>query len=269
MTSTEDAAHGFGDDLRRFRRQSGFSQQQLADAIPMSQSMISDIERGRVAPKWEHVERIDRVLTTRGRVAASWKLRFNAHQVPPWVKEVSQLEQRAACIRDYHPLVVPGLLQTEAYARATIRAGNMNATPEQVNALVASRLERQRILASPAAPRYTAVIDETVLLRPTGGEQVMKEQIDHLVAASSSERTEVLTVPLKTKMHPGLDGPFRLLSVPDLGDVLWREVRRAGGPVENPDHVAEHVSLFADILGSALPAEESLSLMKQIRGELP
>jgi transcriptional regulator with XRE-family HTH domain len=269
VVSTGDAARKFGAAVRQRRTQAGFSQQQLADMIPISQSAISDIELGKTHAKRAQAARIDEVLTSAGRLLSSWESQYDGYQAPEWIRELSLLESRATEIRDYHPLVVPGLLQTEDYARATIRAGNRAATEPQVEALVASRLERQGILRAESPPRYLAVVDEAVFRRPTGGLTVMAAQIDHLLSTAESERIEILVVPLETtRSHPGLDGAFRLIRVPELGEILWFETRVSGGPVEDAAAVAEHATCFADLLGVALPTDSSYSLLRKLRGEI-
>ncbi|NYE45303.1 hypothetical protein HDA32_000423 [Spinactinospora alkalitolerans] len=229
---------------------------------------MSDIERGRTAAKRDAAERIDQVLTSGGRLVALWESQYDGYQAPAWVREVSELEARATRIRDYHPLVVPGLLQTEEYATMAVRAGNKSATAREVGALVRARMDRQEVLRGDLAPRYLAVVDETVFRRPTGSRRVMAAQIEHLLTMADNERIEVLVVPLETPMHPGMDGAFRLISVPEVGEILWQETRNTGGPVENPEHIEEHVNLFADLLGVALPAYASGELLERIKGEM-
>lgn len=264
----DEVARSFGAEVRRLRNQAGLSQQQFGDKIPLSQSAVSDIERGRSQVRRGQAERIDQVLTSGGRLVALWESLYDGYQAPAWVRELSEIEARATRIRDYHPLVVPGLLQTEEYARVAVRAGDKSASPREVDAVVSSRLERQQILRGDNAPRYLAVIDENVFRRPTGSRDTMARQVRYLLAASDNERIEVLVVPLETSMHPGMDGAFRLLHVPEVGEILWQETRHTGGPVENPAYIEDHVNLFADVLEVALPASASRALLERIEGEM-
>lgn len=262
------AACKFGAEVRRKRVQAGLSQTQLASMVPLSQSTVSGIELGRTNSKRDQAARIDQVLGCGGKLLALWESQYDGYQVPTWVREVSQLESKATEIRDYHPLVIPGLLQTEEYARATIRAGNKAMPEEELNGLVTTRIDRQAVFTSELPPRYVAVIDEGVFRRPTGGRHIMAAQIDHLLAISDNERIDILVVPLDTRSHPGMDGAFRLIKVPEVGDILWMETRVAGGPVEDPEALSVHMSLFADLLGVALPAEGSRRLLEKLKGEL-
>lgn len=264
---TDESARNFGLEVKRLRRQAGCSQQYLAEKIPLSQSAVSDIERGRTTAKRDQAERIDQVLTAKGRIVAVWESQYDGFEAPSWVREVSELEARATRIRDYHPLVIPGLLQTEEYARIAVRAGDKTASTREVEAVVKARLDRQELIRSDAAPRYLAVIDESVFRRPTGSKHVIARQIRHLLEMSDNDRVEVLIIPLETSMHPGMDGAFRLIHVPEVGEILWQETRNTGGPVENPAYIEEHTNLFADLLEVALPAHASRMLLERIEGE--
>ncbi|MFC3999057.1 Scr1 family TA system antitoxin-like transcriptional regulator [Nocardiopsis sediminis] len=263
-----DAARKFGAEVRRRRNQAGLSQTQLADQIPLAQSTISSIELGKTHTKRDQAARIDRVLTGGGKIIALWESQYDGFQVPAWVREVSELESRATEIRDYHPLVVPGLMQTGGYARAAIRAGNKGAADSEIDGLVAERLARQRIFDAELPPRVVAVIDESVFRRATGGPTVLAAQIDHLLSMMDRDRVEILVVPLETRSHPGMDGAFRLIRVPEVGDILWLETRVSGGPVEDADATSVHLGLFADLLGVALPVDGSRALLEKIKGDL-
>ncbi|MFC7328475.1 helix-turn-helix domain-containing protein [Marinactinospora rubrisoli] len=263
-----ESARKFGAEIRRLRLQSGYSQQQLADMIPISQSTISSAELGRVKVKKDLAGRIDELLTASGRLMATWEAQYSAYEPPDWYRKVPAMERRATEIQDYQPLLVPGLLQTEDYARASIQAGNRRAAVDHVEALVTARMERQQILRCRNPPFFLAVLDDTVLRRRMGGSETMARQLEQLREVSTWERVELLVVPADTLGHPGLDGGFRLLKVPDAGTVLYEEVRATGGVVIDPVLVDEHVSLMGDLRGVALPPDQSRALIEKARGEI-
>ncbi|MUL41738.1 XRE family transcriptional regulator [Streptomonospora sp. PA3] len=171
-------------------------------------------------------------------------------------------------IQQYHPLLVPGLLQTEEYAKATIRAGNRTVSADELAARAAERVERQQVLQrEPDPPFLLVVICETVLQRPLGSVQIMRKQLEHLHKASYWDNVEILVVPHPTWNHPGLDGGFRLLRLPGAGTVLYLETRATGGIFIDSATVDEHVSLLGDLRGAALPPDQSRTLIERARGE--
>ncbi|UOE19380.1 helix-turn-helix transcriptional regulator [Thermobifida halotolerans] len=263
----DEASRKFGAEVRRLRLQAGFSQTRLAETIPVSQSAISDIERGKTQVKKDQAERIDQALTAKGRLVALWKSQYDGYDPPDWYRKIPEMERRAVQIQDYQALVVTGLLQTERYARATMRAGDRLASEEQVEARVQARMAQQEILKSTQAPFLVATIDESVLGRRLGSPEVMREQLRHLCDASTWERVEVLIIPSSTWDSPGVDGSFRLLRVPGAGTILYREAGSTGGVIIDPEIVERHTALMGDLRALALPPDQSRALLERTLGE--
>ncbi len=140
-----------------------------------------------------------------GREAAElWPEPFRRRDLP-WFRKWAELEQAAISIRSYQPLLVPGLLQTEAYARAVLSTGGL-LPPAEVERIVAGRLDRQAILDAEAPPRPVAVIDEVVLRRVVGDRAVMAGQVAHLAALTEREHVQVRVIPAENPWHTGLAG---------------------------------------------------------------
>ncbi|GAA2703305.1 hypothetical protein GCM10010429_08990 [Micromonospora olivasterospora] len=127
----------------------------------------------------------------------------------PWFRPWPELEQAAISIRSYQSLLVPGLLQTEAYARAVLGTGGL-VPPAEVEEIVAGRLGRQAVLSTEAPPQLVAVIDEVVLRRVAGDRAVMAGQLAHLATLVELEHVQVRVIPAETPWHTGLAGPFVL-----------------------------------------------------------
>lgn len=265
--ASDPTARKFGAEVRRLREHAGLSQTNLATKIPVSQSTLSDVERGKLRIKKDIAERIDQVLTGNGRVVAAWETQYDSYEPPEWYRKLPLMEERATEIQEYSPLLVPGLLQTKSYAFAAIRASQRVATDADVDAKVKERLDRQQILNRDGPPFLLGVIDETVLRRRLGSPEVMQEQLVRLSEVSSWSRVEVLVIPSETLNHPGLDGGFKLLRVPEAGTVVYHESRAGGGVVIDPETVDQHVSLMGVLRGAALPPEQSRLLIDRIRGE--
>jgi hypothetical protein len=145
--------------------------------------------------------------------------------LPAWFSAFVSLEGEARTIRAYEPHYVPGLLQTEDYARAVLRAGSPHLPDPHIERSVALRLERQTLLTRPDAPVLWVCVDETVLRRPIGGPGVMRTQLDRLVEACSWPNVRLQVVPFAAGPHPAMYGPFHIFrfAQPELPDVAYVE----------------------------------------------
>ncbi|MFC4563110.1 helix-turn-helix transcriptional regulator [Nocardiopsis mangrovi] len=244
------------------------TQSQLARAVNMVQSHLSSIELGKKGTTGDQVKRLDVVLSAGGVLESRWQeLHERKNGYADWFAGTAVLEGTATDIKVNSPLLVPGLFQTEGYARTIIRYGDRTATPADVEEQVLGRLERQKILASDQGPIVTVVLDESVLRRNLGGDTIMKAQIEHLIEISALPRTTIHVVEMSSEYQPGLDGTFHLFTVPDHGELVYTETRISGYPVDDPEAVQEYVGLFGELRGAALSPAASRELMNQIRRE--
>jgi transcriptional regulator with XRE-family HTH domain len=257
----------FGQELRRLREQAGYSQGKLASEVPLSQGMISAIEGGRKATSEEYIGRFDVVLNTSGQLWRLWKTLNASSGLAEWARDVVRLQEEAAEIRQFQLALVPGLLQTEEYAWATLRAGQQAYSDEAIREQVQTRIKRQKILTSGKRLLYMVVLDESVLRRPIGGSVTMVKQLDQLLAASQRSNIIIQVVPLLTEDHPCLSESFQLIGVPEKDEVLYLEWRLSGTPIDALDEVQHYVRLFGELRGAALPPAASYELMERIRGD--
>lgn len=258
----------FGSELRKKRMHAGLTQSQLARAVPMAQSHLSSIELGKKGISGEQVERLDRVLSADGLLVARWHdLHERQDGYAAWFAGTAQLERVATDIKINNPLLVPGLLQTEEYARAIIGFGDRSASSAEVEEQVRGRLERQTILQAERGPLLTVVLDESVLRRRLGGNGIMKGQIERLVEVSELPRTTIQVVEMTSAYQPGLDGPFHVFTVPEQGQLVYTETRSAGYPVDDEESVQDYLGVFGELRGVALSPEGSRALMLEIRRE--
>jgi transcriptional regulator with XRE-family HTH domain len=214
----QDPSHStrafFGDELRYHREAAGLSTKQLADVLFVSASMVGHMEVGRRRMQPEVAELADRVLGTNGFFARRCNDARPAG-IANHFAAAYDAEQRAEKIREFAGTLVPGLLQTEAYARAVFRAVFPTMPGDELEELVRARVARASILDNPRAPDYTVVLDEAVLHRPVGGRAVMAAQLRHLVALIRNHRVRVHVLPYVIGAHAALGGPLQLLTCAD------------------------------------------------------
>ncbi|WP_189861324.1 helix-turn-helix domain-containing protein [Streptomyces poonensis] len=250
----------YGDWLKERREAAGLTQQQLADAAIMSRSLIGHIETGRRIPSKEDAQRLDTVLNT-GNVLSSFLPQENT-AVADYFETARQLEQQAVMIQEFAPCLVPGILQTERYARAILGTTFPPVSEEECDRRLVTRLERAKILDDPVTPVVWALLDEAVLRRPIGGPHVMAEQIDHLVHLAESGRVQVYVMPFALGFHPLLSNMLTLMWFEDQPPAVYGEGLYMGKVHDAPSVVQELQHRYALALANALPHKETLALLR-------
>jgi hypothetical protein len=199
-----------------------------------------------------------------GGLFARIQRRLSEETVMPWFREWAAIEQEAEALRWSEPLFVPGLLQTEAYARAVFRASGLQ-SDDEVERQIAARLNRQEILTRERPPLLTVVIDEFVLRRATGGPEVMREQLLHLAKLGTSlPRVRIHVVPASVGAHAGVDGPFVIATSPAGENIVYLECQRPGQVLDRAEDVNWMVEVWESIRGQALPQQQSTELILEI-----
>ncbi|MFI6991758.1 helix-turn-helix domain-containing protein [Nonomuraea wenchangensis] len=254
----------FGVSLREYRISAGLRQKDLAAVLGWSVSKISMVERGERPADGDFARDADAALHADGALLALW--RDTAHQTarwPVWLAQLVEIEQQAAMLRTWQPLIVPGMLQTPEYARAIFR-GKPGTTPEAVEQNVADRMQRQDVLQRENGPTLWAVIDEGVLTRPIGAKAVMAEQMAHLLALDDHPRVNVRVLPRDSWLTTGLQGAFILLSGPRMPDMAYLESVTLSQITADADRVLETKSRYEMLHGDALSRRASLQLIEEI-----
>lgn len=225
-----------GGQLRRLREASGISRDDAGYEIRGSGSKISRLELGRVGFKERDVadlltlygvtdetERATFLEMVRQSNQPGWWHRYS-DLVPSWFQDYVGLEESASRIQTYEIQFVPGLLQTEAYARAIASQGMPEAVDEEVDRRVGLRMYRQRLFNQPNAPKLWAVIDESVLHRPIGGRAVLRGQIEHLLEITKQAAVSLQVLPFDLG-RSGAEGAFSILrfAEPEIPDIVYLE----------------------------------------------
>lgn len=249
-------------ELRHARSAAGLSQEDLGKAINYSSSLISAVEKGQRPPTEEYLALVDRALGTGGLFGRLLKEVVSLDWAPVWLRDWIVLEREATLIRWFEPSLVPGLLQTEAYARAVLGWGGLMDAAE-VEQRVASRLERQEILARPKPPQFVAIIDESVLHRPVGGAAVMAEQCERLIADAQRPHIAVHILPVAAGGHAGLAGGFIIAKSDDM-QVAHVDNSVHAQVIEKRDVLDSLIPKWEALRGEALPRGQSIELIRDV-----
>jgi transcriptional regulator with XRE-family HTH domain len=251
----------FGAELRRVREAAGLSQDKLGERIFCSGSYIGQLESATRKPQLDLAERVDAVLETGGYFVRMWPMVVKSRHAA-YFAEAAELEETATSISQYVVTVAPGLLQTEAYARAVIRAANPLAADADVEFRVRARLDRARLLDTATAPRLWEVVHETALRIPTGGAVVMREQLAHIADLVRSNRILLQVLPFSAGPSPVTAGMFSLMAFDDAPPVAYSESGASGQLIDDPLVVTAYQQAYDLMRAAALSREASLGLIE-------
>jgi transcriptional regulator with XRE-family HTH domain len=263
-------------ELQRRREATGMSREEVSRQLEWSTSTVFRIETGRNRPQPGNVrallelygvtgpERDGLIQLTRDARKPGWWHSFRDVLPNPYEVYIG-LEAGAASIRNFEPVVVPGLLQTADYARATFRNGPRELDRDEVDRRVEVRLARQEVLTREERPRLWAVIDETVIRRLVGGSDVMRGQLNHLTDAAQLGKTTIQVVPYRAGAHAGTTGPFVILDFEELTDPTVVYVETLAGDIylEERSDVNRYTLAFDRLVAAALHPDESVRLIEQ------
>ncbi|GAA2240251.1 transcriptional regulator [Streptomyces ruber] len=265
-----------GQELRRLREQKGMTAEEVADRLLVSQSKISRLENGRRSISQRDVRDLCGVYEVEDlRVVDSLMQMAKDSRQQGWWHAFGDvpysvyigLETDAASLRVYDPQVVPGLLQTEAYAAALIDGALVEAPTADVEKRVKVRMRRQERISSPDYPlRLWTVLDEAALRRVIGGRDVMREQLQHLIKQSELPHVTVQVLPFSMGAHPGVSGQYAILEFPDTADssVVYIEGVTSDLYLEKAQDVQKYSVMYEHLRAQALGAEQSREFISKV-----
>lgn len=250
-------------ELRRQRTLAGLTQDELGERAHFSGKQVSAVELGTRPPREDYLAAIDKALDTGGLFVRLWSDLVKDDAAPVWLREWIEVEREAVLLRWYEPAFVPGLLQTEGYARAIFRAaGRM--TVDEIEQGVASRLSRQSILTAERPPHLVVVLDGAVLHRPVDGPPgVLAEQFTRLASCPDQPHIQIQVVPADTPVYPGLQGGFILATLPDGSTVAHLDHQVRAQVVNQTEDIATLQRTWELIHGQALSCRQSLHLLTE------
>ncbi|UJB42239.1 helix-turn-helix domain-containing protein [Streptomyces sp. A1-5] len=252
----------FGEVLKHFREAAGLTQEELARKIPCDRSQVARVERGTRVPHETSAEKCDELLGTGGVLKRLWG-RIDwypevAH--PDWFQRRADMDAVAVVLREYQSQVMPGLLQTEGYARALF---SDIASGEDVEERVRARMSRQQRFRAADGPLYIAVLDESCLRNVVGGAAVMGEQCAHLLAVGQRPNIRIQVAPAA---RVGLVRPktsMSLITLPDRGEWVYSESLNSGHFNDDPAVYARHSRAYDVLRADVLSARESAAVISE------
>ncbi|MGW7638880.1 helix-turn-helix domain-containing protein [Streptomyces decoyicus] len=266
---TTDSLRAFGAVVKAFRGRATLTQEGLARQVGFSAGTVASIEQGRRLPPPDFIERAERVLDSFGVLRAMATQLARQPGLAAWFRQWARLEEQAISLYTYECRLVPGLLQTEAYARALFEHRIPLLTDEETETKVTARLDRQKLLRDRPNTAFSFIVDEHVFLRRTGGADVTRELLDHVLETAQRLRNvELQVMPLARGVHAGMNGPLQLLETPSNRWYGYCEGQESGLLISDAKTISTLHMRYAKLRSQALTPEDSLSLLTQMRGAL-
>ncbi|MGW8528408.1 MULTISPECIES: helix-turn-helix domain-containing protein [Nocardiopsidaceae] len=266
----------YATELKRHREAAGLTQAQLAELIPYSKSMVSMVETAKRSPVESRegdkvtsrfTECCDEALNTGGALSRILPLLESANDVyKSWFRPYTVLEAEATMITGFASQTVPGLLQTEDYARELLRSYYPPMSDEEVERQVQGRMRRQEILLSRTPPLLWFVLDEAVIQRPVGSDVVFRAQLERLVEAGQGRRTKIQVMPFERRAHAGLSGMMVILQLPE-ERAVYVEAPGTAHITTVDQEVIERTLSFNALCERALSVDESVRMISSMLGE--
>ncbi|MFJ7967540.1 helix-turn-helix domain-containing protein [Streptomyces sp. NPDC096324] len=263
-----DSLRTFGEVFKAFRRRAGLTQEEFAELVPYSVQTVAKIEQGRRFPQPDFVERAEGALDAFGALRGAARHLSRQPGLASWFRQWARFEAEAVTLWTYECRVIPGLLQTEAYARAVTVSVPPVKDDEQVDQQVAARLERQELFRRRPPITFSFIIEQALVERRTGGPGATRELIDHLLEQAGQFNVELQIMPLLQPDHAGFDGPLQVLETPENKWYGYAEGQRGGLLVADPKEVSIMLQRYARLRSQALTPEDSKGLLKRMRGAL-
>jgi hypothetical protein len=270
-----------GSQLRRLREQSGISCAEAGYSIRGSASKISRMETGRISFKERDVddlltlyglsdpdERTQLMSLVAQTKQTGWWHRYN-ERMPKWFEDYVGLEEAAARIQSWELQFIPGLLQTEDYARATFAHGHPRAADDTIDSMVDLRMRRQRILGGTHPPRLWMVIDESVLHRTLGSAAMLKKQVDRLLEVTELSHISLQVIPFAKSGYVA-EGAFSILrfAETELPDIAYIEHLTGALYLERLDEIEIYGRAFDRLVVDAETPRGSRQFLEKVRADL-
>ncbi|MEO3811214.1 helix-turn-helix transcriptional regulator [Sphaerisporangium sp. B11E5] len=259
----ESPRHLFAFELRRYRQAAGLTQRQLAERMGYSDALVALVETMKRTPSERFAELADQALRLDGvmvrlQAATTWQQQAPEY-LRPWLEE----EADAMSLRTWEPLIIPGLLQTESYAREILGTWP-GITSEELETRLTSRMRRQAILTKDKPPLTSVVIDEAVIRRRIGDAQVMREQLELVIEMARHPHLTLQVVPSDAGAHCGLSGGFIIAERNGSAYAAYTDSQPVGRTLDDRRTIAQLSARYDAIRAEALPARQSVRLIQEV-----
>jgi transcriptional regulator with XRE-family HTH domain len=255
----------YGKELRWKREQAGLTQQKLVDGSFYGASHLSEIERGERRMPLDLARHVDQVLETDGFFARRCedvrKARRSGHA--DYFERVLEAEKRAEAIEEWCPTLIPGLLQTSAYARTVLEAIRPLGGLDDVESTVNARLARASFFGNDqTTPKYWAVLSESLLRQPILPPEDMAEQFDHIAQLGRRHRIILQILPWNAEAHPLMLGTAMIMTFPDAPPMVYTEAPHSGDTIDDPSAVQKYRRSYDLLRAAALSRKASLDIIE-------
>lgn len=254
-----------GGELRDLRRGANLRQKDVAPYAGVVPAQVSAWENGIRGMSEGQALALDRALNGNGRLVRAYENGEAPEKLPKWYEQVPEIEQRVSELREYQCQLIPGLIQTAEYARATIKDTAPWASSAEVGRMVESRTKRQKILEKEHPPLVSIVVEESVLSRVIGDERIQAAQLDRVLELVAKDKIRFQVVPSDVRHHHGTAGPFCVYTFPDSPALASAEY--SGGEVlmDDQEDVQRRMSIFGFLQAEALSTKASVELVRKVR----
>jgi transcriptional regulator with XRE-family HTH domain len=270
-----------GARLRELREAAGLTQEVVAERTGKDRSTLYRLETAQQRPQRSTLiqlldlygvdeERKADLLTLLKEAKQRGWLHSYSSEIPEVYSDYIAFEDEARSISNYESLLIPGLLQTEAYARAQLRGSLPHASEEEVEARVEARTERQALLVKEGAPKLWAIMDEAVLRRVVGSRNMMRDQVAYLLQMRLQPNVTIQVLPFGAGAHPGMVGSFVILDFPDADDqsIVYIESAAGGLFLEEDTEIRRYKLMFEHLRAAASGLDATAALLSAITAEI-
>ncbi|MFD5118540.1 helix-turn-helix domain-containing protein [Streptomyces sp. NPDC058385] len=256
----------FGRQLKLLRVRAGLERPEFGKLTGYAGQSIASFEQGRRIPSPRFIDRADEVLDAGG-VLKALKEEVGRAQYPAFFRDMARLEASAVGLCVYATHAVPGLLQTEEYARAVFRMQRPLLDDDVIEQRLAARMMRQDIFTRRPAPLLSFNIEEVVLRKPIGGLAVLRGQLEQILLVGQNRNVEIQVMPTEREDHAGLGGPFNLIDTAEGRRIAYTEVQDDSRLYTSTGKIRELEARYGILRSQALTPCESLAFIEELLGE--
>jgi transcriptional regulator with XRE-family HTH domain len=259
----------FGAVVQALRENAGFTREEFGRLVQYSKHTVAAVEYGRRMPDPSFVERAEEALGNTGALRRSARFLTRGEAgLAAWFRQWARLEREAVSLCTYECRVVPGLLQSEGYARAVFDNSIPPLSDEQLEAQVVARLDRQQALVERPNVPFSFIVEEHLFRRRLGGAEMTRGLLDHVLELTAPRNVTLQVMPMEAESHGCLDGPLQLLETQDRRRLAYSEGQQNGRLIADAEEVSVLAQCYDTLRSQAMNPKESRGLLERLRGEL-